>query len=177
MEQNSVKDTQSDTVANIKSDHYPLTIHIQIKLKADAARSINARVNYEKCNVQQSYAYNSDLRYKLQTNQFTLSNQSGFMTALNPAAAERLPKVKARHNKPGISHAIMQLISKRGEPLLRYDLETAKRLNTQIKNQKRHEKKTYVLQTVSKDLDMRDRWLGISSNPFHILKTTRKAKT
>ena len=55
----------------------------------------------------------------------------------------------------------MRLIDERGEALESANLEQVKSLNKQIQQQKKSESRNRVRMSLSRDLDLRDRWLGI----------------
>ena len=59
------------------------------------------------------------------------------------------------------SDGLSELIRRRGEALLRLDMDTVRNLDQEIQRTKRSENKTRRLNAVSKDLDLRDRWCGI----------------
>ena len=69
-------------------------------------------------------------------------------------------------------------IKEREDALLRYDGEEVARLTKKIKKHMRIDRNKDVMRSVDKDLDVRDRWLGIkgmknSTNQEHITATTR----
>ena len=58
---NSVTNAESDTKANVNTDHYPVTMRIRIKLKANTTPTGKGRERYEKCNEEQNEEYNQTL--------------------------------------------------------------------------------------------------------------------
>ena len=51
---NSVQNAETDTQANIDTDHYPLTLTIKIRLKAVRPAQQLARAKYKECNPQEN---------------------------------------------------------------------------------------------------------------------------
>ena len=56
---------------------------------------------------------------------------------------------------------MQDLLRDRGEALKSLDIEKAKELNKEIIKQRKREKKIRILESVKKDLDLRDRRLGL----------------
>ena len=70
---NSVLNVESDTGANIDSDHYPVTATIKIKLKA-VQGAHRTRTKYDICNETQWEEYNAEIAvfaYERNEKQFT----------------------------------------------------------------------------------------------------------
>ena len=61
---NTVLNTESDTLANVTSDHYPVRASIRIKLKAAPSKSPVRRQRYDKCSTEQQKALNEALAAK-----------------------------------------------------------------------------------------------------------------
>ena len=68
---------------------------------------------------------------------------------------------KAKRDKIGIYTELLRLIEARGQALIYMNVERDQELNRAVQRQKRKERKERILASVSKDLDLRDRWCGI----------------
>ena len=76
-------------------------------------------------------------------------------------AGKTLPKIKAKRDKQGVSEDVQDLINDRWKAVQELDIEKAKELNKEVYKQRKREQKIEKLESVSKDLDVRNKWLGI----------------
>ncbi len=72
-----------------------------------------------------------------------------------------LPQIKAKGNKRGISDELYKLILERATALKTYDIEKNIATDRKIQKRKKTERQEYILQATHKDLDVRERSLGI----------------
>ena len=72
-----------------------------------------------------------------------------------------LPRIHARNNKQGISDTLRELINRRGVAIRQLKIAEAMELDGEIRRMKRNERREAVLNSISKELDLRDRWAGI----------------
>ena len=70
-------------------------------------------------------------------------------------------EVKAKGNKLGTSEYIEDLIGDREKTVNEFDIEKAKGLSKEIEKQRKSEKKIRTLESVDKDLDVREQFLGL----------------
>ena len=89
---------------------------------------------------------------------------------------ELLPKERPRNkaSKQAMSEKAWGILRERGQALENKDAEEFARLSRELRKQKRKDKSERVLEALSKDLDIRDRWLGIrelkskyNPTPYH----------
>ena len=161
---------------NINTDHFPIVFKAKIKLKAVIAKDNRSRIKFQKCSVQQRYAYNAHLKNTLAQSDNPIPSLPTVLSAAKDAAQEEIPQLHAKRNQSGISSELLELIRQRGEALLEYDVDRAQTLNRQIQKQKRKEKKEATLKSVSKDLDVLDRFLGLRNmkRGYHPIPYTQK---
>ena len=119
--------------------------------------SHHQRHKFDICSVKEKFEYNA------RANTFLQNSRTGtsLMEAAKQAAVEEMPRIRAKGNRPGISDEIAGLIEQRGQALLERDVETVQYYNKEIQKRKKAERRQQVLQSVDKDLDLRDRWMGI----------------
>ena len=87
--------------------------------------------------------------------------QYGALTQAMDEAKELIPKIIAKNNKVGISRNTMEVMDEREQALIYFDNDRIKELNSEIQNSKNNDKHDDMVKSVDKDLDLRDRWLGI----------------
>ena len=162
---NVVTNAESDTAANIPSDHFPLKFHIRLKLKAVGNRSTKQRLKFDPCSREQRNEYN----------RITLQNIEGLRAQGQPltydqlvliyrkAQNEQLPKITSKRNGREMSEATRKLIKDREIALGNFDAEAIGRLNKEIRASSKRDRKHYIQASIHKDMDVRDRWLGIRS--------------
>ena len=150
---NSIKNVEADKDTPIYSDHIALIATIQIKLKANITANSELRNKYEICDEMTRYEFNKKIK--------SIYEAGDWKTNLNKEVEENLPKIIAKENKTGISEELEDLIKDRMQAVKELKIEEAKNLNQEIENQRRREKKIKTLESVDKDLDLRDRYLGL----------------
>ena len=72
-----------------------------------------------------------------------------------------IPRNEAKRDKTAISDELRELVYQRGRRLMRGDLEKVKETDNLIRKRKRYEKKERQKHITRRDLDVRDRYLGI----------------
>ena len=76
-------------------------------------------------------------------------------------AKDIIPKIIAKNNKAGVSTDTWNLIDEREQVLIHFDNDRIQELNKEIQNSRTNDRHNDMMQSVDKDLDLRDRWLGI----------------
>ena len=173
---NTVLDCESDIKANINSDHFPLVAKIQLKLKAlRNPKDKTTKVEYLECTEYNFNYYNE----KLQTETKFGSNLLEWQNTLLEATEECIPSTTRFKNKAEPSDKTMKLLKKREENRLsaEYNSMIDKQLNKQVNKARKQDKQARILKTINKDLDLRDKWLGLRAlkknyTPFLIFSKT-----
>ena len=150
---NSIKNIEADKDTNVYTDHIALTVTISIKLKAQPKTVNQIRNKYEKCSTDTKWEFNNKLRKECEGKEWK--------DWIREDVENTLPKIQAKRNKTEISEEVQDLLRDRGEALKSLDIEKAKELNKEIIKQRKREKNIRILESVKKDLDLRDRWLGL----------------
>ena len=173
---NSITDAESDTGANIDTDHYPVTGTIRIKLRGKKIGG-EKRHRYMECSREQRTELNEKMEQE-QTRQDlegTGQSEEGIMGG-DKMGQKLLPKERPRNkaSKQAMSEKAWGILRERGKAFENKDAEEFARLSRELRKQKRKDKSERVLEALSKDLDIRDRWLGIrelkskyNPTPYH----------
>ena len=171
---NTVKDVESDHTANINSDHYPVIARIRAKLKA-IHRGHKNRPKYDKCDKAQKEKINNLLQDK---QSLEAGSSTRYIKALAAIAKENLPKLPKKEKKTKFSTETQDILDRRREATRAPDANKFDRLTTEFRKSKKRDNRGYVIDTLSSQLDSRDRWAGIRAlrneyqpNPYHRKKS------
>ena len=161
----SVKNMESDTKANIDSDHYPVIGTFKTKLRGTSTLGKH-RCRYEKCTEEEMHKMNQAL---------TDNTTDNIKEWIN-TGTKTLPKEKPRDRfrKSQLSFKTLRIVGERGRARKDRNLEEFTKLSKEYKKSRQEDRKTQVLEAISKDLDLRSRWLGIKElkpkynpTPYH----------
>ena len=153
---NTIKDASADHEANIQSDHYPLWMKVSIKFKARTTQ-YRKIVKYAPCSVEQRDQYNAELKAAGHDG----LGYSSIMKRLQAAANSTIPTIIGKEQKEAISEETRFILSQRGDAIRNQDYNLANDLTKQLKKSKRWDRRKLTIETVSRDLDVRDHWLGL----------------
>ena len=162
---NSVINMESDTNANIDSDHYPVVGTFKTKLKGISTLG-KQRSRFEKCTEEEQEKMNKALAE---------SNTINIKEWLN-TGTDNLPKEKPRDRfrKSKLSIETLRLIGERGKARKERNMEEFAKLSKAYKKSRQEDRKKLVIESISRDLDLRSRWLGIKElkskynpTPYH----------
>ena len=84
-----------------------------------------------------------------------------YLKVANETGNEIIPKNEATKERRGITPELMELIMERGRALKEGNWEEVRNTDNRIRKQKKHEKKEHHKHITRRDLDTRDRYLGI----------------
>ena len=156
---------ESDTTANIDSDHYPVIGTFKTKLRGISTLG-KFRSRFLKCNEEEN----------AEVNQTLANNNTSNIREWLKEGSKELPKEKPRDRfrKAQLSLKTLSIISERGRARKTRNLEEFTKLSKEYKKSRQEDRKTQVLEAISKDLDLRSRWLGIKElkskfnpTPYH----------
>ena len=156
---------ESDTKANIVSDHYPVIGTSKTKLRGTSTLGKH-RCRYEKCTEEEMNKMNQALS----------DNTANDIKAWLNTGAKALPKEKPRDRfrKSQLSFKTRRIVGERGRARKERNLEEFTKLSKEYKKSRQEDRKTQVPEAISKDLDLRSRWLGIkelkskyNTTPYH----------
>jgi len=178
---NTVMNAESDTKANINSDHFPVKALIRIKLRRDDNKGGPGRDRYKKCTEEQHIQINNTLEEHMDKEQETQNEETEDTAPSNlkewiAKGIAELPKEKPkdRFRKHALSDKTKQLLEERGRAAKHRKAEEFDRLTKAYRKSRKDDRKERVLEAIGKDLDLRDRWLGIrelkskyNPTPYH----------
>ena len=164
---NAIQNLESDVMANINTDHYPLICTIRLKLKGKRMQDKQKqRLKLEKASEEQKERYNQLLQDAL-SNLHTYEERTGI---IYDSAVKHLPQKPTQAIRKDITRETLELINKRGEAMkTNAPPDQIAQLTREIKKQRRQEKRTNLLATVSAAVDNKNIWQGIRN-----LKSTYK---
>ena len=172
---NSMTNTESDTRANLNTDHFPSYFTIRIRLK-QISKGGKPRPQYRQCDSTQQDDLNYELWNTIPIEQE--NNNDGYESIKNwlTQGLVTLPKTnpKDKNKRYELSSTSEDILEKRKQAAKGRNLQSFLTLNTQFTKSRREDKNQRVIESVSKDLDIRERWLGIRElkrkyniTPFH----------
>ena len=173
---NTMIDCETDVFANIPSDHFIMKYKIRTKLKGKQKANKTLK-KYEKCDTTQKEKFNEELQETLiekhsNNPEHTTITYETFNDIIKAATEKHIPKITAKNNKIRLSSKTQELIKEREDALIYMNGEEVGRLTKQIRKSKQKDKERDTLNALDKDLDIRDRWLGLRQ-----LKNTYKPMT
>lgn len=171
---NSTTDVESDTRANLDTDHFPPHFEIRVRLKQISKRWTIKTNIYKQCDSTQQ----DDLNYEIWNTIPTEQNNNDRYKVIKDRLKQGVPTLPKAHPKDGNKRYEPSNTSENTKPK---ENKTAKNinlslfltLNTQFtKSRKKTNKR--ILESVSTDVDLRGRRLGIRElkrkydpTPFH----------
>ena len=167
---NSVRNVESDSRANIHTDHFPVIADIVLKLKKQYSHG-KTRHRYKKCDEEQRTRLNDIVQQQTTTDLNNTQDKSWL-----EKATEELPREtpKDRFKKHHLSERSTQIIEDRGRARKDRNLAEFERLSTDFRKSRKQDRRDRILEGLTKDLDLRDRWLGIrelktkfNPTPYH----------
>ena len=105
---NSVPNAESDTNANIHSDHYPVITDIRTKLKA-VHTGMQGRVKYKECSPDQCQELNQDVRNNL----LSKTNYRQHAEVAMRMIERHMPKIPLRTKEYIFSEATINILEER----------------------------------------------------------------
>ena len=151
----TIHNVESDFDANINTDHYPVVATIRIKLKA-VPSATQRRKKYRECTPQEKEQLNNGMRQAI-TNTTLFETRS----ILAETAKNNQPTLRGKIKHETISPQTLNLLEQRGQAIKANNTAECMKLEKQFRKSRRQDKKEQVLQSLSKDLDIRDKWMGI----------------
>ena len=151
---NSITDVESDTRANLHSDHFPFYFTIKNKLK-EIKKGGQPRQIYRQCDSSQQ----DDLNYELWNTIPTEQNNNNRYKVIKEWLKQgitTLPKATAkdRNKKYELSHTSKEILEQRKNTAKDRNLSLFITLNNQFTKSRRDDKKRRIKESVSKGLDL-----------------------
>ena len=164
---NMITDVESDIKANIDTDHYPIKWNFTQKLKK--RQKEEQRYKYAMETEEDKEKYNEQLKEELSIQKKDLE---GITKAILKATRRTWTKQENRKNTNWISQQAKEILTSRQKAKEEHDDEQFKEITKELKKRLRHDKRTYIRNTINRDLDVRDKWLGIRNMKKRIPTTT-----
>ena len=126
---NLVTNAESDTTANIHTDHYPVWIKFRMKLKAETTKKHKQRDKYDKCTEEQRGTTNDTMSNSLKRNRHkweskpyegkaeTAHKSCRRLKEALEEAADTLPKMPKKKRKVAFSKTTEQILQERQEAI------------------------------------------------------------
>lgn len=163
---NTITNAETEAGANITTDHLPMIITHKTKLARINTQKNKGRKKYEICNKEQNREYNEKLKEL---------NNTDIKTAMAEAAENTIPTKTTTMKKDDMSQESLRLIDDRAVLTKQDRLEEAALTTKLLKKQRKKDKIKAITESLNKDIDIRDRWLGLRQlkkgyqiNPFAI---------
>ena len=183
---NTVKNAEADNKANIDTDHAPVIATIQIKLKG-TKKNTKQRKTYGQYTEKEREEANTKIAEQFSVHRSIpeehrndKATETHIMEIIKLATKE-LPQEKAKERRDPLSKQAEEILNERKRAIETQNAEQFEELTRQFKKQKRKDKTEQILETLDKDLDCRDQWLGIrrikteyKPNPYH--RSTKDGK-
>ena len=160
----SVLNVESDTSANLVSDHYPVIAKIRIKLRADRKGKGPGRQKYQESTKEQKMERNKNMIDKFETlTQKTEDLQAKTISvkSILEEGTKELPTIPKKEKGEALSIQTRQLLQQRKNAMLKNNVKAYDILDKRFRKSKREDKTNMIIKTLDKDLDTRDTWLGI----------------
>ena len=152
-----MRNAETDVQANISTDHYPLMVELQVRLKAQEKKKLVDRKKYLKCSKEQRELYNIRLGGVVQDN----GDYSQLISRMQTAAEGVIPLEIKGHRGDTISQTTLDLLEQRGKRRAEGNFDDDEPWTKEIKKSKRQDKRAEILRTLSEDLGDREQWMGI----------------
>ena len=161
---NSITNIESDSKANVTSDHYPLIATIKIKLKATHTQKGRGRKKYTQSSTEQKENNNKRLFEELINNNIRhidVKNYTHNCTQALKEATKRLTTLTPKEKDTHLSEESQRLLMQRGHAIDKGNLKAYESLNKRFRKNIQDNQIKTITNTLENSLDTRDKWLGI----------------
>ena len=142
---------------------------IRIKLKTISSHN-KARNRYTECSNEQRRAVNDKISQLLPD----CHEYTKHVNIANRIIREALPKLKPNQKEEIISTQTKEILDKREKAIREGNVQEFKTLTKDYRRSRTNDKTKYVMKTISNDLDLQEKWIGIrqlkkgyAPMPFH----------
>ena len=153
--------TEVDNVANVMSDHFPIWGQIKgkfAKRRKQEKTSIQMDFNV---NDNQINDFNEKLSETLHNGSRTCWDGESFCMVAKQITSKVFPEKQPDIKKPWISEDTFKLICEKHHIQRRGNAEEHKQMCKRVRKATKQDWETWLGQMTDKDLDLRDKWLGI----------------
>ena len=179
---NTITDAESNTNANLDSDHYPVTATIRIKLRATHNKKGPGRKKYEISTKEQKEQRNKMLTEKMleiSKDNTNIAERTTQVMSILEAGKQELPTIPKKERQEAFSTQTRGLLQQRQNARDKNNYKAYKILNLSFRKNKKEDRTKMIMDTLDKDLDIRDKWLGIRQlkqeyQPYTYARTTKE---
>ncbi len=171
---NNISNAESDTQANIESDHYPVWASFKLKVKAETNKTQTPRKKCNKCTDTEKDNMNKTLIETRKRTRLETEDELSHYKRAFKMAAEALPEAPKKLRKIAFSQDTKDILNRRQEAISEKGIRKYEELTKQFRKNKDKDRKEMRMQTIDKELDIRDKWLGITQlkteykpQPYH----------
>ena len=156
-----MKHLEADPQRGIDSDHYPLRAELIINLKTRYKEAPNPPQELLKCTEEQNKKYNEAFRESMEQSAEHEARYDKIIRSMHNGSEENIPRRQKYKRKDHLTKEATHIINERLQAWKDYEWDNANILTKEIKLQMRTDRRQRILGMVSKDLDIRDRWMGL----------------
>lgn len=160
---NFIKNIESDINSSVNSDHYPLWFKIVLNLKA-RHHPEHKPMEFLKCDEEQNKAYNEQVTKTIaDPTTHERETEKALGSILSSSAKEHIPMNLKYSKKEDLIKEAAAIIEDRKIAWAHNNREEALQLTKKLRKQVKEDRKQRLHDMISKDLDERDRWMGIKA--------------
>merc|ERR1712194_633142 len=170
---NMITNCYADHEANLASDHYPLILHLRLRLKAMTKKQQPAE-RYLAPTSSQLLAYKNEITTQL-------ANAPFHPDLLTNAAKQHFTKIPPRTPFYAWSHESQKILDKRAYAIASQNTKATYKLTKALRKQKRIDTREAIAKMYHEDLDIRDQWCGLrflrrdyAPAPYHRCNTEKR---
>lgn len=159
---NCIKKVESHINVAINSDHFPLTCRMRFNLKAKHHTERRPQ-EFIPCDDRHRKLYNEQIKKQLKDT-WLHDGQSVavFTKCLKESATEHIPMKPKYSKKEELSKAAKEIMTKREEAWKNNNRDQVLQLTKELRIKISEDRRERIQQMISKDLEIRDRWMGIN---------------
>lgn len=156
---NAIRDVTNDLECEVPTDHIPLKTTIHARLKANYWKREERKKRYEhpKCEDRERAKFNRELDMM----DFMEAEGEEQAKAMMRTAAAALPKKETTFRERVNTPKVDEVVNRKREAWRMSREEKARELPFELKRVVREEQKRLILESVGRNLDLKDKWLGI----------------
>ncbi len=161
---NTITDAESNTKANLDTDHYPVTATCRIKLRAEHNKKGPGRKKYGESTKEQTEQRNKQITEtmsKIRQEKTSVEEMTKQVMNILETGREELPTIPKRERQEAFSKKTRGLLQQRQNARDKNNFKAYKTLNWRFRKSKKEDRTNMIMDTLDKDLDVRDKWLGI----------------
>lgn len=161
---NSVTNVEADHYANIQTDHYPVVADIRLELEAINKKRTAPRCSFLEATKQQTMEMNTQMKNILENDNtdetLTPNNTKRKLDKLK-LCTQHLIEAPKKERKIMLSDNTQCILEQRQEAIDNRTSQDFERPAEEFRKSKDNDRRENILNTIERDLDVREQWLGI----------------